>query len=101
MTRPRFGRVLIKIAELAQKIGATVLIDGHMIDIRERNAAFIEAIGDGLRREARPMLDATEALLLGRGDENAVAHERGRRVAVEGVETENNHASINSAHNVP
>ena len=35
------------------------------------------------------MLDAAEALLFRRRDELAVADERGRRIAVEGVEAEN------------
>ena len=37
------------------------------------------------------MLDAAEALLLGGGDEHAVAHERGREIAVEGVEAKDDH----------
>jgi len=42
----------------------------------------------GLRREARPVLEAEEALLLGRGDEHTVTHERRCGVAVEGIEPE-------------
>ena len=43
------------------------------------------------------MLDAAEAFLLGGGDELAVAHERGRRIAVEGIETEDDHWFVISA----
>ena len=51
-----------------------------------------EAVARSPRREARPVLDAAEALLLGRGDEPAVAHQAGRGVAVVGVEAEDVHA---------
>jgi hypothetical protein len=50
-----------------------------------------QAIGDGLRWEPRPVLETAEALLLGRGDEHAVAHQRSGGVAVEGIEPEDDH----------
>ena len=62
-----------------------------MLHIGERDARFAQAIGDRLRGKAGPMLDAAEALLLRRRDELAVAHERGRRIAVKGVEAEDDH----------
>ena len=68
-TRPRSGRCDQQVAELAQQIGATVLIDRDMIDVGERDACLAQAIGDRLRGKARPMLDAAEALLLGGRDE--------------------------------
>ena len=62
-----------------------------MLNIGERDARFPQAIGDRLGREARPMLDAAESLLLRRRDELAVADERSRGIAVEGVEAKDDH----------
>src|SRR5271166_6879989 len=56
-----------EIAELAQPVGAAVLVDGDMIDVGERESRLAQAVGDCLRREPGPMLKAPKALLLGRG----------------------------------
>ena len=52
---------------------------------------FVEAVADGDRRKSRPVLDAPEALLLGRGDELAVDDDAGRGVGVMGVDAEDDH----------
>ena len=74
-------------------IGAAVLVDGDMVHVGEAEARLAQAICDRLRGETRPVLDAAKALLLGGGDELAVAHQSSRRVAVEGVKAEDDHAS--------
>ena len=80
-----------EVSELAQPVGAAVLIDGNVIDIGERELRLPQAISDGLRGKTRPMLDAAEALLLGGGEKHAVAHECGGGIAVERVESEDDH----------
>ena len=80
-----------EIANLAHKIGATVLIERDVIHIREPDTCLAQAIGDGLRGKPGPMLDAAEALLLGGRDQLAVAHERRRGIGMKGIEAENNH----------
>ena len=85
------GRWRAPISQFPQEIGPAVLIDGDVLDIGERDARFPQTIGDRLRREAGPMLDATKSLLFRRRNERAVANERGGGIAVEGVETENDH----------
>jgi hypothetical protein len=80
-----------EVAQLTPPIAAAVLVNGDMIEVRKRKPRLAQAIGDGLRGEARPVLDAPEAFLLGRRDEHAVAHQRGCGVAVEGVEAEDDH----------
>ena len=85
------GTVGRHIGQLPEQIGPAVLIDGDVPHIGEPDARFAQTIGDRLRREAGPMLDAAESLLLRRRNEHAVAHERGRGIAVECVEAENDH----------
>src|SRR5262245_2538294 len=62
-----------------------------MINVGEREPRLAQAVGDGLRRESGPVLDAPEALLFRRCDENALAHNRCRGIAVEGVEAQDDH----------
>jgi hypothetical protein len=82
-----------EIADLAQAVGATVLIDGDMIDVGEGEPRLAQAIGDGLGGESRPMLDAPEALLFRRRDQCPVAHERRRGISVECIEPEDDHCA--------
>ena len=56
----------------------------------------MQTIADGLGRETCPMLDPAKALFLGSGNHLAVAQEAGGRVAVEGVDAEDeSHISAN------
>ncbi len=80
-----------EISNLAPKIGTVVLIKREMIDVLKANSGFAKTIGNGLRGEARPMLDAPEPLFLGRGDQLAVANEASGTVTVECVQPENDH----------
>src|SRR5207249_973425 len=72
-----------RIADHAKEIGATVLVDGDMIQIGQSNPGFTQTKRDRLARETRPMLDAPKSFLLGRRDKNTVAHQSGRGVTVE------------------
>src|SRR5712691_3416969 len=85
------GRMDEQMADPPEEIGAAVLIDRHVVDVGQAQARLAQAIADGFARESSPMLDATKPLLLGRRDKQAVAHERGRRIAVKGVEAEDDH----------
>jgi len=63
-----------------------------VIDVGERDTTgFSQTIGDGLRRKARPMLDAAESLLFDRGHQNSISNEGSRGVAMECIETEDDH----------
>ena len=54
------------------------LVEHHEVHIVRGDASGLEYELDGQAREARIVLDAAEALLLGCGDENPIAHEGGR-----------------------
>ena len=82
------GRRAQHVGDLAKEIGATVLIDGDVVDVREPKLGLAQAIGEGLRRKPGPVLYAPEALLLRSCDKHAVAHERRSKVSVERVESE-------------
>src|SRR5690606_1024805 len=74
--------------EARAPVGLGVAVDGDVLDVLRLEPALAQAIADRLRREAGPVLDAPEALLLGGGDEAAVHHQAGRGVAVVGVDDE-------------
>src|SRR5258708_38511114 len=76
------------IAKLAPAIGAVVAVDGDVLDIGQRNACLGEAISDRFAGEAAPMLDAPEALLLDRRDQDAVSHQASSGIGVVGIEPE-------------
>ena len=80
-----------QIGKLPEEIGPAVLIDRDMLDVGQLKTCLPQAVGDRLRRKAGPVLDAAEALLLRCRDELAVTNERGRRIAVEGIEAKNDH----------
>src|SRR5262249_54925323 len=85
------GALCHQIGQLSKEIGAAVLVDRGMLNIRESKACFPQTIGDRLAREAGPMLYAAEPLLFYSRDELAVADECSRGIAVEGVEAEDDH----------
>ena len=80
-----------KIGEPPHAMGAPVLIDRDMRHIAEPQPRFPQAISDRLRRKSGPVLDPPEALFFGRGQQNAVAHQRCRGITVESVEAEDDH----------
>jgi len=72
---------------LAQEIGARLARDGERRDLAQA-AHLLQAVADGELREARPVLDPPEALLLDAGDEPPVDHRRRRGIGMEGVDPE-------------
>ena len=76
------------VGELLPQVGLRILVDGHVLDLRQSDPGLGEAVADGLARKARPVLDAAEALLLGRRDDLAIADEAGGGIAVERVDAE-------------
>src|ERR1043165_1034770 len=68
---------------------ARVAVDGDGGDVGELGARFTQAVGDGLRRESGPVLDATEALFLGGGDQLSVDQYGCRRITVIRVDPQN------------
>src|SRR5207244_1263845 len=81
------------ITHLTQPVGPAALVDGDVIDVSKRNLCLAQAIGDCLGGKSCPVLNPAEALLFGCGNEHSVAEKRGRRVAVERIESENNHVA--------
>jgi hypothetical protein len=49
--------------QLAEKMGAAVLIDRDVIDVGQRDASLSKTECDRLRRIAGPVFDAAKALL--------------------------------------
>ena len=74
-----------KVRHLFPEIGASILIDRYHIQIGQADTYFGQAVAYRLRREARPVLDAPEAFLLGSGNQYAILDEASGRVAVVGV----------------
>lgn len=77
------------IAGPSQEVGLGIAVERDVTDISEGNLRLGEAVSDCLGGKSRPVLDAPEAFLFGGGNNLAVAHEASRRVAVVGVEAEN------------
>ena len=83
-----------QIGQLPEEIGPAVLIDRNMLNIGQGEACFPQAVGNCLRGKASPMLHAAEALLFRRSNKLAVADERSRGIAVEGVEAKDDHRGV-------
>ena len=84
----RTGALERDITELAEEIGAAAAVDGDLGHVTEVNLGFIQAIVDRLRRESGPMLHAPKPLLLGGGEQFAVAHDARRGVRMIGIDAE-------------
>jgi hypothetical protein len=87
---PQVGPMAHRVRELLSEIRARVLVDGDMIDLRETDPGFFEAITDRLSGKAGPMLDAQEPFFFGRGHHRAVAKQARRCVSVKGIEAQDN-----------
>ena len=85
-----------KIADLAHSMGTVVQVDRDMVHIAEAQAGFAQAIGDRLRGKPRPMLDAPKTLFFCGCHQLAVHHQGSRRIAVEGIDAEDNHGGISN-----
>src|SRR5207237_2653044 len=60
-----------------------VVVVDDRLQVSRANAAFLEAVVDGLVRKAAVVLDPREALLLGGGDDLAVTNETRGGVVIE------------------
>src|SRR5215472_14006975 len=87
----RMGR---QICDFSQALGAIVLVDSNMVYIGEAQSCFLQTIGDGLRGEPSPMLDPAKPLLFCGCYQFAITHERGRGIAVECINAENDHDGV-------
>ena len=67
-------------------------VEHHVIDVVERDAALLQAIGDGVNGKAGVLLPARKALLLRRRHDAAVHEKRGSAVVIERRDAENAHA---------
>src|SRR5262249_42971693 len=80
--------------ELEQRL----VVEADIVDVADADAALAQAVGDGMVGEPGVVLLASEALLLRRGDDVAVAREAGRRVVVERRDAENRgHGALRTA----
>ena len=89
--RGKASRVSQREPGLAREVGARLTRHRESVDSRSRPARS-HAPADRLLREAGPVLDPPEPLLLHRRDEPAVAHGRRRGVGVIGREPDDSHA---------
>ena len=64
------GRRAQHVGDLAKEVGPAVLIDGDVVDLREREFTLAQAVGDRLRGKPGPVLDPVEALLFRRRNEH-------------------------------
>jgi hypothetical protein len=71
------GALREKVAYFAQEVCAVVLIKGDVVNIRELNACFTQAISDRLRRKSCPMLYTPESLLLRGSNQLTVSYQCG------------------------
>ena len=74
--------------ELAAKIRPRVARDSHMVQVLWAKTRVLQAPPSGVGRKPRAVLDPVEPLLLGRGHQFPVDHERRGCVAVVGVQPE-------------
>ncbi len=77
----------------AEVVDLGVPIDGDVIHIAQLEPSIGKAPFHRLGGQTRPVLDTAKALLFSSSDEFAVFDECGGGVAMEGVETEDNHES--------
>src|SRR5438552_14886502 len=71
--------------------------NGDVVNLGNRDAGLTKAVTHRVGRKSRGVLDAIEALLLGRGHELTVADDGGRGVPMVGVDAEDVHAFTTSS----
>jgi hypothetical protein len=64
-------------------------VDGDVIHMLQPHTGISQAPGDRLGREACPVLDPTETLLLHGPEDLPIADEGRRGIGMEGIDTEN------------
>jgi hypothetical protein len=86
------------IAEIAMqyavKFQERFLIEGHQVQVGDGNAAFREAVFDGIGGEAGVVFLTGESLLLGSANDDAILHETGGAVVIKSGYTEDVHRWI-------
>src|SRR2546421_749804 len=75
----------------SQKPRPGVSRDGHVVDVLGQQAGLIQAEAGGVGGKRGVVLDPREAFFLHGRDQLSVHHERGRSVAVVGVQAKNDH----------
>jgi hypothetical protein len=73
-----------------------VLINCDTIHVIYRDTGLVETVLDSLSWKTRPVLDATEPLLLSCCDKETVTHKTGRGVPMKTVQAKDDHARIPS-----
>ena len=85
----RAGRAVPQEEErLAPQMRPRIARHGEQIDVGRLRARHPQTLRDRAMRESGAVLDAAEALLFHGGDQPAVPYDRGRHVAVIGVQAE-------------
>lgn len=77
--------------EQALELQERLVVEGDVIDLGQADAGLVQAITQGVQREARVVLAAREAFLLGGGDDHTVAQQCGCAVMVVAGEAEDEH----------
>ena len=73
-----------------------LVVEGNVIDAAEPRSGVLQAVGNGVGREARIVFPAGEALLLGGGGDTAILDERRGAIVIEGRDAEDAHLEIKS-----
>ena len=69
-----------------------LVVKRHVIDLGGGHAGLLKAIAQGIERKIRIVFFARKALFLRRGDDLAVAHQRGGAVVIERRDADDDHA---------
>ena len=77
-----------------------LFVEGDVIEVADLDAAFTQAVLQGVLRKTRVVLLAGEPFLLGRGDDLSVAHEARRAVVIESRYAEDVHLRFVPLHDV-
>jgi len=91
---PRERRHAQRVKKFCAQPRVRVSRHGNVIDVREREARFLQAITNRLRGKSRRVLHAVEAFFLDCGDEPAVADDRRRSVPVVRIDPKYIHLAI-------
>jgi hypothetical protein len=90
---PRPAVVAAPCPQLAPQLLHRRLVERHAIDVADVEAAGLQAEGKGRHRQARVVLDAREALLLGRRHQPAVLQQATGRLVVERRDADDVHGA--------
>src|SRR4051794_3158376 len=93
--------MLHEMPQAAEVINPWIEVDGHMFQIGELHPSLPQAELHALYRQARPVFDSIETLLLDRRDELSVPDDGRRRIAVPGVDAENDTHPVTVSAEIP